>query len=439
MKQEQEIESKPSDFLCVLPSEDGIASLSNAIEALQANTREILRQKRELERLNARFDIALNNMARGLSMFDTDQRLIVCNKTYRELYDLPPELTEPGTPLAAIVRHHVRRETGRDSDEDVESERKWIEQHVAELKRGKSFTHTQHLKDGRIVLVSNQPLPEGGWVDLQEDVTEKYNYERMLEERVAEKTRELAEQASELRRSNSDLERFAYVASHDLQEPLRMVSSYTQLLARRYKGKLDSDADDFIRFALDGVTRMRKLIDDLLMYSRVSTRGEAFDVTSCETVLDNALANLSVSLSESGAILTRNAMPTLSGDRSQLTQLFQNLIGNAIKFRGGRAPKIDVKAERAGDGWTFSVEDNGIGIEPEYIDQLFVIFKRLHSRSEYPGTGIGLAICKKIVERHGGRISVSSVPGERTTFTFNIPDRKVATTSNRTPGIQAVA
>jgi light-regulated signal transduction histidine kinase (bacteriophytochrome) len=250
---------------------------------------------------------------------------------------------------------------------------------------------------------------------------------------------ELREQKTELLRSNQELEQFAYVASHDLQEPLRMVSSYTQLLSRRYTGKLDSDADDFIRFAIDGVTRMRTLIDDLLMYSRVATRGEAFEVVDCEAVLDSALANLSVSLNESHAVLTRSPMPRLIADRSQLIQLFQNLIGNAIKFRfrGGRTPIIDVRTERTDDGWTFSVEDNGIGIEPDYINQLFVIFKRLHTRSEYPGTGIGLAICKKIVERHGGAISVSSVPGERTTFTFNLPDRTVATTSNRSTSIPA--
>jgi signal transduction histidine kinase len=416
------------------------ADLARTLEALQANDLQIIEQGRQLQRLNSRFEIALNNMARGLSMFDTNQCLIVCNKMYREIYQLPLELTQPGTTLAEIVRYHVWRETGVDDDKAIQKERIWIEHHIAQLRRGRSFTHTQHLNNGRIVLVTNQPLPEGGWVDIQEDVTEKYNYERMLEERVVNKTRELAEQAEELRRSNRELERFAYVASHDLQEPLRMVASYTQLLGRRYAGKLDSDADDFIAFAIDGVSRMRILIDDLLMYSRVSTTGRDFAPTDCDAVVDSALANLSVALNESAAIVTRDALPTIVADRSQLVQLFQNLIGNAIKFRGGNTPRICVGAERVTEGWQFSIRDNGIGIDPKYIEQLFVIFKRLHARSEYPGTGIGLAICKKIVERHRGKIWVNSKLGEGSTFSFIVPDHacRSAKTAKGDPTYDAV-
>lgn len=201
-----------------------------------------------------------------------------------------------------------------------------------------------------------------------------------------------------------------------------MVASYTQLLGKRYAGKLDADADEFIRFAVDGATRMRTLIDDLLAYSRVSTKGKSFEAINCDDAVDSALANLRAALGESGATVSRSTLPTIIADGSQLVQVFQNLIGNALKFRRDRTPEVRIGAERTPEGWTFSVEDNGIGIKPEYIDQLFVLFKRLHSRAEYPGTGLGLAICKRIIERHGGRIWVTSTPGQGTTFSFSLPD-----------------
>ena len=231
----------------------------------------------------------------------------------------------------------------------------------------------------------------------------------------------LAEQAKELARSNADLAQFAYVASHDLQEPLRMVASYTQLLSRRYKGKLDEDADEFIAFAVDGANRMQKLIKDLLEYSRIGTRGKQLAPVECESIFEDAIANLQIAIEESGAIVKRDRLPTVWGDRTQLGQLLQNLIGNAIKFCENPPPRIHVSAQKGENEWIFSVCDNGIGIEPDQRDRIFVIFQRLHSRAEYPGTGIGLALCKKIVERHGGQIWVQSQPGQGSVFHFTIP------------------
>jgi signal transduction histidine kinase/DNA-binding LacI/PurR family transcriptional regulator len=245
----------------------------------------------------------------------------------------------------------------------------------------------------------------------------------LQEHRETEKT--LARQAQELARSNAELEQFAYIASHDLQEPLRMVKSYLQLIERRYKGQLDKDTDDFINFAVDGAERMRVLINDLLEYSRVTTRGKPFAPTACAIILDHVLANLKIAIEESGAVVTHDELPTVMADETQLARLLQNLVGNAIKFRKRETrPEIHVSTEHSDGEWTFSVRDNGIGIAPEHFERIFMIFKRLHSQEEYEGTGIGLAVCKKIVERHEGRIWVESALDQGSTFYFTIPNRR---------------
>ncbi len=231
----------------------------------------------------------------------------------------------------------------------------------------------------------------------------------------------------ELKRSNAELEHFAYVASHDLQEPLRMVASFTELLAKRYKGRLDADADDFIGFVVDGVNRMHHLIRDLLAYSQAGGGGQELRNVSSQGALDASLSNLRVAIEESGASVTHDPLPTLRTNHTQLAQIFQNLIGNAIKYRSAEDPRVHISAVQSNaSGWTFSVQDNGIGIEPLYFDRIFVLFQRLHKSDAFDGTGIGLAICKKTVERLGGRIWVDSQLGSGATFHFSLPEGFVA-------------
>lgn len=288
------------------------------------------------------------------------------------------------------------------------------------IKNGKHIKHyeTQRRKKGggRIhISLTTSPIKdkEGNIIGIStiaRDITEKVEAENILREYTRD-----------LKIKNEELEQFTYVASHDLQEPLRMVASYVQLLQKRYEGKLDSDADDFINFAAEGANRMQALINDLLLFSRVSTRGKSFVETNLESVLQRALQNLQMQIQESNAIIEHDSLPVVKADASQLVQVFQNLISNSIKFCSEKTPHILISAEQQDENWLFSVKDNGIGIDPEYFNRIYVIFQRLHTRKNYPGTGIGLAICKRIVERHGGRIWVESEPGMGSTFFFTIP------------------
>ena len=271
-------------------------------------------------------------------------------------------------------------------------------------------------KDGQFCTIAwsniSQHFPISGWSQwgIGVDVTERIQVEQAY-----------TQKAEDLARSNAELEQFAYVASHDLQEPLRMVTSYMQLLQRRYQDRLDSDANEFIGFAVDGAMRMKVLINDLLAFSRVGTRGKPFDRVPLEDVLKQVSSSLQMAVSESNATITHEPLPEVYGDETQLSQLLQNLIGNALKFRGDVPPEIHIGATREEDHWLISVRDNGIGIDTEYFDRIFIIFQRLHGKQDYPGTGIGLAICKKIVQRHQGRIWVESQPGQGSTFYFTLP------------------
>jgi PAS domain S-box-containing protein len=286
----------------------------------------------------------------------------------------------------------------------------------------------EHYFDLRISPLIRKGGQSQGRIIVLRDISERrkieeelWKYKNHLEEMVKDRTAELEKSNRELATINRELEQFAYVASHDLQEPLRMVTSYVQLLERRYKDKLDKDANEFIDFAVDGAMRMHRLINDLLTYSRVGTRGKLLAPTDSEAVFEQSLSNLQVAIEEKGAQVTHEPLPKVMADDVQLGQLFQNLVGNAIKFQGEEQPRVHISAHQSNGEWVFSVKDNGIGIAPEFKERIFVIFQRLHGKEKYPGTGIGLAVCKKIVERQGGRIWVESDLGKGATFYFTLP------------------
>jgi light-regulated signal transduction histidine kinase (bacteriophytochrome) len=263
------------------------------------------------------------------------------------------------------------------------------------------------------------------------ELREKEIYEREMKEKLRTELdehlrtgRKLAETMAELERSNRELEQYAYVASHDLQEPLRKIASFISLLEKRYEESFDQEGVKYLHYVVDGAKRMQTLINDLLAYSRLGTQGKPFLRTDCNGVLDRVLADLDKPIKNRGAVITHDALPTLMADELQLGQVFQNLIGNAVKFCRNQQPRIHISAKRGADGWLFSVGDNGIGIKEEFFDRIFVMFQRLHTVAEYPGTGIGLAVCKKIIERHGGRIWAESEVEKGSTFYFTIPDRQ---------------
>lgn len=282
------------------------------------------------------------------------------------------------------------------------------------LETGKPHHWEVTTQDGSVLDVYNFPFTDVDGsqliLEMDIDITERKKAQEILKLKL-----------EELQRSNDELEQFAYVSSHDLQEPLRMISSYLQLLQRRYQGKLDEKADKYIYFAVDGASRMQVLINDLLEFSRVTTKAREPEPTDSELILNQVLSNLDLYIKQNKATVTCDPLPEVMADNTQLAQLFQNLIANGIKFHGEEAPKIHISAERKAKEWLFSVQDNGIGIDPKYSEKIFEVFKRLYKKEEYPGTGIGLAICKKIVERHGGHIWVESELGKGATFYFTLP------------------
>lgn len=279
-----------------------------------------------------------------------------------------------------------------------------------------SFNHMLagiHERDSTLVAANRE---------LKHQIDARMQAEKDLKSLNEELERRVENRTGELRRSNKELEQFAYVASHDLQEPLRMIVSYLQLLDRRYRDKLDGEGTQFMQFAVEGGQRMQTLIHDLLAFSRVRASKKPFEPVDLNRLMPTILANLKVALAESGATITQDKLPTVNGDPTHLAQLFQNLIANGIKFRSKQPPRIHITAERGKSEWRCCVQDNGIGIDPQYFERIFVIFQRLHGRDDYPGTGIGLAVCKRIAELHGGHISVESEPGKGSKFCFTIAD-----------------
>jgi light-regulated signal transduction histidine kinase (bacteriophytochrome) len=292
------------------------------------------------------------------------------------------------------------------------------------LPRGKNACAVR--SDGKtfpMEVISSQLKSQDGplTISVIRDITERRNAEERDRRANAELEEKVIERTTELRRSNEELRQFAYVASHDLKEPLRMVSNYTQLLDRSCQDSLGKEAEQYIGYILQGVNRMHGLIEDLLSYSEIDSRNTFFKTVDSGAALREALANLQVPIAESGAVITASTMPATTGDHIQLVRVFQNLIGNSIKYRSEEIPRIQISAERKDDEWEFSVRDNGIGIEPRYKESVFKLFKRLHARSEYPGNGVGLASCRKIIERHGGKIWLKSEAGTGATFCFTLP------------------
>jgi PAS domain S-box-containing protein len=369
----------------------------------------IVQRKRAEEKLREseeRFRTVFEQGPLGMHIAKPDYHFVVCNDAFRQLVGYSDaELIE----LTFMDITHPE-----DHDTDIEQVQKLIRGETASYKIEKRLVN----KDGNVrwtdvtrsILRSADGTPSY-FLTMVEDITERKQAEMVLKQTLLDLTR-----------SNEDLEQFAYVASHDLQEPLRNVSSCVQLLEKEYRGKLSPDADQLIRYAIESVVRMKALIQDLLTYSRISTQGKTFQSTNCEETLHYAMENLSSSITQSKAIITHDPFPVISADATQLMQVFQNLISNAIKFQKQEQARIHVSAFREDNGWVFSVKDNGMGLESQHLKRIFLIFQRLHKRSEYEGTGIGLAIARKIIERHRGRIWVESQPGIGTTFYFTIPD-----------------
>lgn len=381
-------------------ADGGIISIRTDITAMK-------QREKEREAAQARLRDAIETMPASLILYDREEKILLRNDHAEKFFPEIADLLVPGTTIEDLTRTRNRRLHPEASTAEIEQ---MVQKRLQQF-RNPGIAAPDQLPDGRWTQAFERRTAEDGTVCVRIDVTELKRHEEAL-----------TAHSEELRRSNAELEQFAYVASHDLQEPLRMVASYCQMLQRRYKDKLDNDANEFIGFAVEGANRMQRLINDLLAYSRFGRKGAPPENLAMGELVKTALANLQGAIADAKAKIEVAELPTVFGERMQLAQMFQNLIGNAIKFRRDDvAPEIRISVAPEGAMWHFVVADNGIGIEKEYVDRVFLIFQRLHERNKYPGTGIGLAIVKKVIERHGGRIWIESTPNLGSQFHFTLP------------------
>jgi signal transduction histidine kinase len=395
-------------------ADGGIVGARSDITELKLRELEMLRISQQLHAKNMQFDTALNNMIQGLCMFDKNQVLVVTNRRYLEIYGFSPEVVKPGITLRGLMEYSVS--LGNYTAEEAE---KALAERNDPARLSQRTVIKQRLKDGRIIAVMNEPMPDGGTIATYQDITDI--------ERSTERAREYT---LKLERSNRELIDFAYVASHDLQEPLRKIEAFGDRLVKRYGDILPEEGRMFVDRMQSASSRMRLLINDLLSYSRVTTQASPMTRVNLKEILTGVLSDLQIRLEETRGKVSFGEFPLIEADAVQMRQLVQNIIGNALKFRRPDAdPEIRISSrltddhELAHDGpaIVLTFEDNGIGFDNQYKQQIFTIFQRLHSRTEYEGTGIGLATCRKIVERHGGTIDADGQPGKGATFTVTLP------------------
>jgi len=397
------------------------ASSPDALKRLQQKVQDLEHQVSDRQLLEAKLRSSEGKIR---AVFEAMKDLVfVCDLDSGEISNIevaPTNSSQGCEPDAELISHTID-ELWQDPDQQWSG----IIQQAIDTQQTVNFEY-QLMIGGQVAwfTASISPLLDQSVVWVAHNITEPKDSVVWVAHNITERMhfeQELQQLNQELERSNQELEQFAYVASHDLQEPLRMVISFTQLLSQNYAGKLDEQADQIIDFAVDGATRMQQLIQDLLSYSRVGTQAKVLETVNCNQIVENAIANLQLSIQESEATLNLTSLPTLTANPRQLTQLFQNLIGNAIKYRGDAAPIVEVGYQHQQDRYLFWIKDNGIGIDSKHADRVFMVFQRLHTRKEYSGTGIGLAICKKIVEQQGGEIWVESEVDQGSSFFFTLP------------------
>ena len=408
----RKVASGDLDCKVVNKTNDEIGSLTRIFNSMTLNLKNLMQREKELtsakqkqaEKLAESLSLinaTLQSTADGILVLDENKRVINFNQKFVDMWEIPQEVMSSSVEGAVIAAMLAKIETVEGFDK------------IKYLYADEHQFSVIKLTNGRILERYLQPQNLKGKV-----VGGVWSFRDINERKKAEK--ELQEKKEELERSNADLQQFAYVSSHDLQEPLRMVAGYVKLLDQRYRNKLDADADEFISYAINGAHRMSELINDLLTYSRVNTQGTELKPIDTNKPFKKALFNLQTLIRENKAVIEHDPLPEVMGDETQLMQLFQNLIGNAIKFKNKEQVRIYIGVKKEEDKWILFVSDNGIGIKEEYFKRIFMVFQRLHSRAEYSGTGIGLSLCKRIVERHEGQLWVESKPGEGTTFYFSL-------------------